>query len=85
MKQKDVLLVAAIAIVAAVLSAVLSNLIFAPASKKTTAVEIVDAISSDFPLPDTRYFNENSINPTKVIVIGENPEDGNPFPELPGQ
>lgn len=77
MKQKDIALIIVAAVVSAILSVVLSNVLIAPSKNRQQKAEVVDAITPDFRLPDTRYFNKDSVNPTKRITIGE---DGNKTP-----
>ncbi len=77
MKQKDIVLIVLIALISAVFSLILSNLLFAAPEKRQQEVEIVDPITADFEQPGRAYFNENSVNPTKLIQIGDNP---NPQP-----
>lgn len=78
MKQKDIVLIAIIVVISAIVSIVVSNFVFnRPASRKQTA-EVVDVITSDFPTPPTKYFNNNSIDPTQLIQIGNN-ANPNPF------
>ncbi len=77
MKQKDIALIAVVAIVSAVLSIFISNALFGGPKNRQEKVEIVDAITTDFQKPDNKYFNGNSINPTQLIRIGEDP---NPQP-----
>lgn len=72
MKQKDVILIIVIAFVSAVLSLVLSNVIFASPNNRRQTIEVVDAITADFPTPDSKYFNNNAVDPTQLIQIGNN-------------
>lgn len=72
MKQKDIALIVIVSVMSAVLSIVLSNALIAPKKNRQQKAEIVDAISAEFKLPDNRYFNKDSVNPTKNIVIGDN-------------
>ena len=76
MKQKDITIIAVVAIVSAVVAAVVSQVVIRPADKKQQA-EVVQTISPDFQTPDTRFFNEKSINPTLQIQIGDS---SNPDP-----
>lgn len=69
MKQKDIMLIAVIVVVSGVLSFFLSNLVIGTPQKSGLKVEVVEPITSDFPTPDNKYFNEKSINPTQVITI----------------
>lgn len=72
MKQKDLALVIVIVFVSAVISLIVSKSLFASPRNRQQAVEVVDPIKSDFPEPDSRYFNTQSIDPTKLIKIGDN-------------
>ncbi len=78
MKQKDIFLIAVIVIVSAVASVIISKLIIAPPKNRQQAVEVVAPIDSTFNEPDKKYFTTTSINPTKLIQIGDN-SNNNPF------
>lgn len=77
MKQKDIALIVVTVFISAVFSVLLSNFLIAPSSKRQEKVEIVDKITADFVQyePDTRYFNKDSVNPTKRITIGQDTND----------
>lgn len=77
MKSKDIGLIAIIAIFSAVISIIASNFLI-PSSDKSQTVEVVGPISSEFQRPPKEYFNQDSINPTQEIKIGED-ENSNPF------
>ena len=78
MKQKDIALIIVIVFVSGVISFLASRWIFArPADRKKTA-EVVDVITSEFPTPDSKYFNKDSIDPTQLIQIDGN-NNPNPF------
>lgn len=77
MKQKDIALIIIIVFVSGIVSFVVSGKLFAP-TKGHQSVETVDKISSDFNVPDSTYFNKNSIDPTQLIEIG-NSTNPNPF------
>lgn len=77
MKRKDVAIIAVIVIVSAVISLVVSNMLFASPKNRKQQAEVVQPITSDFPKPDSRYFNTSSIDPTQQITIGGN---ANPDP-----
>lgn len=77
MKQKDIALIIIIVFISGIVSFVVSGKLFA-ASKGHQSVETVDKISSDFNVPDSTYFNKNSIDPTQLIQIG-NSTNPNPF------
>lgn len=80
MKQKDWLLIVAIAIVSGVFSFIISGRIFVTPDNRQQAVEVVDAITPDFQAPDSKYFNAQSINPAQTIELGtggnQNPFNG---------
>lgn len=71
MKQKDVALILVISFMSAVMSLIVSNFLF-KANEKNLDSHIVTAITTDFAEPNKKYFNENSINPTQTIQIGDN-------------
>ena len=77
MKQKDLALFAVIGIVSAVFSVILSSVLITPPKDKNQKVEVVAPFSNQFKTPasNDKFFNKNSINPTKQIQIGENPND----------
>jgi hypothetical protein len=77
MKQKDMALILVIIVISAAVSLLISNKLFGPQSHQQE-VEVVQAIKSDFPTPDKKYFNEKSIDPTQLIQIGTN-NNQNPF------
>lgn len=71
MKKKDLILIVAVAIVASIFSFIISNFLITGGSKQLEA-ETVQKISSEFQSPDKNVFNEQAINPTKLIEIGNN-------------
>jgi hypothetical protein len=77
MKQKDIAVVVVIAIISGVLSIFISKAIIVPPKNRQQKVEVIGAISSDLPQPDSKYFNAQSIDPTQLITIGTN---NNPQP-----
>lgn len=78
MKSKDIALIGGIILVSAVLSYFISNAIFVPPKNRQQQVEVVQAITSDFSTPDTRYFNSSAFDPAKPITVGQN-NNTNPF------
>lgn len=77
MKQKDIALIIIVVFFSAIFSYFISNAVFASPDNRQEKVEIITPISSEFNTPDTRFFNEGSIDPTQTITIGEN---ANPDP-----
>lgn len=78
MKQKDIGLIAVIAIVSAVISLILSNTFLTTPDNRSEKVEVVTPLESDFVRPPSEYFNDDAINPTKQISIG-NEDNDSPF------
>lgn len=78
MKQKDIATIIIVAAVAGVAALIISNLFLASDSQLATEVEVVEPISAEFPTPDSRYFNDDAVNPTQLIRIEEN-QNKNPF------
>ncbi len=77
MKQKDIILIAAVVLITGVITFFIGNLVFAPPKDRKEKVEVVEKITADFQKPDTKYFNTGSIDPTQPITIGDN---NNPQP-----
>lgn len=77
MKQKDIMPIIVVAFVAAVISIVLSRMIFKTPRANQMSTN-VPSISASFPKPDPTYFNSQSINPTQLITIN-NYHNTNPF------
>ncbi len=84
MKQKDIILIVAVVIISGTVSFLLSKVLFSVPKERQTRVEVVQAISPDFPQPDTRYFNGNAVDPTKNITIGDS-SNNQPFNSNNGQ
>lgn len=72
MKQKDIALILVIAFISAVLAVTVSSLTVGSKQNRQQQVEVVDKISDQFIQPSKQYFNENSVNPTQIIRIGDN-------------
>lgn len=78
MKAKDWGTIGVVVIIAGMVSFVVSNLFLGGKYAPRLKVEVVAPISADFPLPNTKYFNENSLNLTQEIKIGED-SNSTPF------
>lgn len=74
MKRKDFNLIFTAAIISAVFALVISR-VFISSNAGNQKAEIIDPITAEFKTPDTKYFNNDSINPTQQIRIGENQND----------
>ncbi len=77
MKQQDIAILVGIVGFAAIVSYFVSTSFITPSDKKEQA-EVVGAIGSEFVVPDSKNFNADSINPTKLIRIAPN-ENTQPF------
>jgi len=71
MKQKDIAIIIATAFVSAVFSYVLANYLFGGAKAYKLTAPTIDPITAEFKIPDSAYFNRQSINLTKDITIGD--------------
>lgn len=72
MKQKDIALIVIVVFFSGVISILLSNTFISSGKNRQIEVEKVEAISPAFNEPDSRYFNKESINPTRIISIDKN-------------
>lgn len=77
MKQKDIALIIVVAFISAVFSLVISRSLITSSKNRSAKVTIVEPITADFPTPDQKYFNSNSVDPTQLIRVGDN---SNPAP-----
>ncbi len=81
MKQKDLALIIVVVFISVVVAFFVSNLFIATPESRSQQVEVVAPITDEFVEPDKKYFNEQSVNPTQLIEIGEitnpNPFNGN--------
>lgn len=69
MKQNDIVLIFVCVFIGGIFSFIVSSQVFGSQTKKLEA-ETVEKISSEFTLPDQKYFNERSFNYTQQIQIG---------------
>jgi hypothetical protein len=74
-KQTDIAMIILITAVSLVAAYLIGGAIINTPESRSTEVEIAVPISSEFPEPDSRIFNENSINPTEKIEIGDSNSD----------
>lgn len=75
MRQKDIIILVGVGLIAMVISIIISGKIFTPPSNRSTKVPVVSPINSTFPdvHNDSNYqafFNNNAIDPTQLINIG---------------
>ena len=69
MKQKDLTTIIVIAVLAAVFSLIIANVLFG-GSKTDLTSPTITPISNVFKNPSTTYFNNGSIDLTQTITIG---------------
>lgn len=78
MKQKDIAMIVLVVFFSAVISFFVSKLVFTSSSQRSLTAETVEPIDPSFQQPDAAYFNEQAINPTQLIKIGDN-DNNQPF------
>lgn len=78
MKKKDIKKILAVIALSVVVSFFISSFLFSDPGAEPMQVRFAEPIVSDFPRPSEDYFNEESVNPTRLIIIGE--EVGNVAP-----
>jgi len=71
MKQRDIFIIVAAAIVAGLFSLIISNLLFGGSKTYNLTAPQIEPISTEFITPDSRYFNDDAIDPTVDIQIGD--------------
>lgn len=71
MKQKDIMLIVVVVFFAGIFSLVTSKVLFTSGGSRNQTTQVVDPISEQFEQPDKRVFNDQAINPTKLIQIGD--------------
>ena len=64
MNKKDLAVVLVVAIFSSVFSILVTSKFLVSADSRQQKVEVVDKIATDFQLPDERFFNKDSLNPT---------------------
>jgi len=75
MKQRDIIIIVAVAVIGGLFSYVIANALLGGKKAYKLTAPTVESITSDFPQPDTAYFNKNSLDPTKNITIGDSTND----------
>ena len=72
MKQKDIALIIVVVGISGLISFFVAGYFFLKPQDKQLKAEVVQPITTDFSRPDSKYFNSASIDPTKLIQIGDN-------------
>lgn len=78
MKQKDIAMLVLITSLSLIVSYFLGNALFGGESSRQAQVEKVQPITSEFTQPDAAIFNDDAINLTETIKIGDTTST-NPF------
>ncbi|CAN5697841.1 hypothetical protein BH23PAT2_BH23PAT2_03130 [soil metagenome] len=78
MRKKDITLIIVVVFISAVISFLLSGYIVGNPETEPQSAEKVEDITTDFNEPSTSYYNNEAINPTQLIRIGD--EEGNQSP-----
>lgn len=65
MKQKDIAVIIVVAAFATVTSFFIANKLFVTPKNRQQTAPVVDVINSSMATTDKRFFNSNSINPTR--------------------
>ncbi len=78
MKKNDIAAIVLIVAIAMVISYFIANSLIGQPENNPVEVEVVTPIDADFPAPDNRTFNDNSIDPTVTIAPGT-PGNNQPF------
>jgi len=77
MKQKDIATIIVVAFIAAITSYFIANRVFVTPQNRQQTFEVIDVLTDKFGPPDTRFFNSESINPTRNT--GLNTTNQTPF------
>lgn len=78
MKKNEIALLILIVAVSVGIAYAIGQSIFGKATTKPVEVETVKAISATVEYPSEKIFNENAINPTVPVKIGD-PSNQQPF------
>lgn len=71
MKQTDLAMLILIISFSLVASYFIGNAVFVNEDARSTSVPVAEPISTTFPAPDAEIFNNESINLTEQITIGD--------------
>lgn len=78
MKQKDIALIIVVCFISVIVGVFASQFLLQSTGGNQIEAEKVESISASFNSPDSRYFNNDSINPTQLIRIQIN-DNEQPF------
>ena len=77
MKNKDIAVIISIVIVSSILSYVIASKVITTPANRQQHVPMIAQIVDQISQPSPTYFNAQSVDPTKLIYIGNN---ANPAP-----
>jgi lipopolysaccharide export LptBFGC system permease protein LptF len=75
MKRKDVMLIIVVGIFAAIISFIISGTFITTSEDRQQNVETAAPIETSFERPPAEYFNQDALNPTQTIQIGDDPNN----------
>ncbi|HEX9679124.1 MAG TPA: hypothetical protein VGA08_00700 [Candidatus Saccharimonadales bacterium] len=70
-KQGDIAVVILVVSISLVASYFLGNAIINTDANRSTEVEVINPISAEFGVPSDNIFNDEALNPTELIRIGD--------------
>jgi hypothetical protein len=76
MKKSDIAMIILIASLSMLVAYFAAKAVLGDPNTESVTVKTVDAISADVTEPDAQVFNDDAINPTVEIIIGENESAG---------
>lgn len=74
-KQSDIAVIILVTSIALVASYFVGNAIINTDANRSTEVEVATPISADFPQISADIFNDDAVNPTELIRIGDDNSD----------
>lgn len=80
-KQSDIAMIILVAAISFLAAFFVGSTVINTSDAKSTAVEVAVPISAEFPEPSSKIFNDDAINPTELIKIGDANKD-KPFSEV---
>ena len=79
MKKTDLKKIILVIVASTIISFFVSGFIFSDPETEPMQVQYADPVSADFTRPSDKYFNESAINPTRLILVGEDLGNESPF------
>jgi len=88
MKQKDLLPIVGVALVTAIISLILSSILFGSPKQRTAKTPVVESIGTSLPdvKNDPKYksiFNSQALDPTQPVIIDGNNQNNKLFNSTP--